>query len=418
MKIAIIHSRLNIKGGSQRHCLAYASALQQLGHDITVYVMAYERERCFPEMLDKLRVRPLAGYHPDKQKSKSKWLKFFNYFVYSRRESRAAQSLAAQIQDDTDILFAHDRLAFRVATFAKKRLGIPSVLMMADILTKSWASWRQSELDARLALPLRTRMFYKLIDAYEMRRFIKPHDALIVVDTRTKEWAKRYFHKDAVVVRNGIEIDTFPYREHSSPRQNAVKLLAVGIFFVHRRYEDIIKAAAILRKRGVDVKLVIAGDNQTPAYAAYGKVLYSLVAELNLRSRVSFPGRISEEELIRLYGEYDMYISANHLQSWGLAVFEAMACGMPVIVSKTAGASEVLTHGENALLVNPKAPEEIADAVEHLIKNPSLYAHMSERGRKFVEANISWERSAKSVVEIFEKLQAKKVGKNNRRDSF
>ena len=53
--------------------------------------------------------------------------------------------------------------------------------------------------------------------------------------------------------------------------------------------------------------------------------------------------------------------------------------------------------------MNPKAPEEIAAAVERLINNPELYLKLSRNGRSFVEKNITWERYAKEMLEIFEK---------------
>ncbi len=82
-----------------------------------------------------------------------------------------------------------------------------------------------------------------------------------------------------------------------------------------------------------------------------------------------------------------------------------MACGMPVIVSRTAGASEILTDGENALLVNPKKPQEIADAIERLVENPELYMRLSVKGRKFVEERMSWERSAHNLLALFERVR-------------
>jgi glycosyltransferase involved in cell wall biosynthesis len=90
------------------------------------------------------------------------------------------------------------------------------------------------------------------------------------------------------------------------------------------------------------------------------------------------------------------------LQSWGLVVFEAMAMGLPVIVSETAGASEVLTDHENSIIVKPKDPKGIASAVQELIQKPELYKKLSREGRKFVEKNISWPRYTEDMLKIFQ----------------
>ena len=78
-----------------------------------------------------------------------------------------------------------------------------------------------------------------------------------------------------------------------------------------------------------------------------------------------------------------------------------MASGLPVIVSKTAGASEILIHGENALIVDPKRPSQIAWAVQRLFNDTSLYTDISKNGREFVEHTLSWRRYAQDMKRIF-----------------
>ncbi len=406
MKIALIHSRLNHKGGSQRQAIHHALGLARRGHDVTLYTLAPLGEDFFPELLQ-LPVVSLPGYRQKDQRKTHVWLGFLNYIVYSRRESRAARTLAAMIPSDTDILYAEDRLAFRIAVFAKKRLRIPSVLMMNDISTKTWVWWRKAMFDHALALPLKTRIFYRLIDWHDVRKFIKPHDAITVLDERTKKWTRTWLKKESVVVRSGLDLDHFPYREHKPPEKKHIDLFAAGIFFIHRRYEDIIRALGLLRDKGYDARLTIVGNYSSREYQEYVELLRRLVEELSLEGHVSFPGRISDEELIRHYRAHNIYISANHLQSWGLAAFEAMSSGMPVIVSRTAGAAEVLTDRKNAMLINAKAPEEIAAAVKELVDHPDLYQKLSREGRAFVEKFITWDRTAEELEKIFQKLLEK-----------
>jgi glycosyltransferase involved in cell wall biosynthesis len=63
-----------------------------------------------------------------------------------------------------------------------------------------------------------------------------------------------------------------------------------------------------------------------------------------------------------------------------------------------------LTHGRNALLVDPFSPRQIAEAVEELARNDHLWESLHREGRRFVEETIRWDRYAESVMEIF--LQA------------
>ena len=172
-----------------------------------------------------------------------------------------------------------------------------------------------------------------------------------------------------------------------------------GIFFRHRRFEDGIMAMKILKEKNYDVNLSIVGDYNINK--DYFKELVYLAKKSGMEDSVDFAGRVSDEKLLNFYQQSDIFLFPNHWQSWGLVVFEAMACGLPSIVSKTAGASEVLTDGENALLVEPFKPEDIITAVAKLIDNPDLYVKISRQGRELVEKSISWPLMAQKVSAIF-----------------
>lgn len=411
MKIALIESKLNGRGGSQRQIIGYARAFQQLGHEVTLYTIHYDKEKCFSDMLDGLRVVVLPGGFQVPHPMKIPGLGFLNYLRYSHAESNAARRLAFLIDRNTDILNAHDRLGFRVATFYKRFVrNIPSVIMMSDILTKSWKAWRKEQFDHTLKRSLPRGFFYWLVDAYEVHKFITPHEGMTVLDNRTRDWARDYFGTQAVVVRSGLDINNFSFISRNGCVSKRVRVLVAGIFFLHRRYEDLVQAVKLLADQGYDATLSIVGNYTTShEYREYHKRLRKLVEDLGIETRVTFYGEVSEEDLRQSYHTHDIYVSPNHLQSWGLAVFEAMASGLPVVVSRTAGASEILQNGENALIVDPKSPEQIASAVKRLIDDPQLYVKMAHAGRKLTEERVSWECCAKATLSVFEDVMSGNV---------
>lgn len=408
MNIAIIESKLDGKGGNQRQALSFALAFQKLGHKVTMYTIRYNKEKCFSDILDQLRVVSLPRVYAPPVPIKIPGLGFLNYLRYARTENRAAYDLALLIDPDTDILNPHDRLGFHVASYYKKYVrDISSVLMMSDILTKSWIAWRKSQFDSSLKPTLKSRLFNWICDAYEVRKYIRPHEGMTTLDIRTKDWARDYFGKEAVVVRSGLDIDQFPFIAHKGCNNKRVRILAAGIFFLHRRYEDVIHAVRLLRERGYDATLSVIGNyTANNEYRGYHKRLASLAKTLGVEDKVVFTGEVTEDELRRCYQTHDVYVSPNHLQSWGLSVFEAMASGLPVIVSKTAGAAEILNDNEQALLIDAKSPDQIADAIKRLADDSKLYMKMSNNGRTFVENRISWERSAKATLSVFEDVMA------------
>jgi glycosyltransferase involved in cell wall biosynthesis len=151
--------------------------------------------------------------------------------------------------------------------------------------------------------------------------------------------------------------------------------------------------------------LEIAGsEERDPHYAAK---IRGLVSAEHLEDRIKLLGAISEDELVKKYRETDVFAFPNSPQTWGLSVFEAMACGAPAVVSRGCGASEVLTDGENALLVEPARPEAISDAISRLMDDAALYAKLSRVGRRYVEENITWEAYGSRMMDVFKQVTKK-----------
>lgn len=402
MKIAIIVRKLSTRGGTQRQALHLAIQLQARGDEVTLYALRYEKGKGFIDLIDRVHVVSLPKHRASKGIIARIEHLIPSFFVEQLRENRDAYDLARLIEPDTDVLNPHhDSATYKTAYYFKKYMrNVPSVWMMNDLTTKYGSFLRARELYEQRHLSFAARITYMLFDAWERMRFIRVQNVITVLDNHDQDLSRRYLKREAIVVRSGIDISRFPFIPHDPPIGRAVRILMVGIFFTHRRFEDAIKAAHILAQSGIVCTLTIIGDPTTDR--AYSSAMECLVHEYNLEHAVIFRGRVNEKELLDAYASHDIFLFPSHLQSWGLAVFEAMASGLPVIVSKTAGASEILTHGENMLLVDPKTPEQIASAVRSMIRDLKLYEQLSLKGRAFIEERLSWRRYADTMREIFE----------------
>lgn len=387
MRIAIVIRRLNVKGGAQRQALCLARELMRRGHDVVLYTFLFSSGDCYGELLEGLRVVAL-GFYPK------------GGMFAGIAENRAARMLAAKIDRDTELLNPHDQVAYKVAAYFKKRVRkIPSVWMMNDVPTRYRVEVRLKEAKPGTIIPWYKRLMHRLLDWYDCRVFIREQDVILALDDRDRDWAEEEFGMKAHTIRSGVAYERFPYRERALLSGRPIRLLMAGIFFPHRRFEDGIETAALLLERGYQVRLVIAGDPE--ADREYARKIESLILERGLDDTVKIARKVSDSELINLYQENDVFLFPNHLQSWGLAVFEAMSCGAPVVVSRTAGASEVLEDGKTALLVFPKSPSGIAAAVESLAQDPGLFTRLSKNGRTFVESYMSWARFADDMEKFF-----------------
>ncbi len=404
MNIALIVRRLNVRGGTQRMVAELAGELRRGGHAVTIYTFFYDKEVCYPELFKNFPVVTPDSGHAEQFRRHSIKRGLFSFFRTAFNENRLARNLAHKISPDTDILNPHDQVVYKVAYYFKKEIkSVPSVWMMNDTATKKHSDIRTQEMDPTFHISYIKKKIHALVDWYEARRFVSSQDAIAVLDTRDREWAYKEYGIPTVVVRNGLDVQEFPFVAHEGITGKHITLLTMGILMPHRRFEDSIEAVALLCKKGFDASLSIAGGGLDGPYHAK---LQALIEQLDLGDRVHFLGQCTREQVLQKYHDADIFLFVSHLQSWGLAVFEAMSAGLPVIVSETAGASEVLEQGKTAMLVPPYSSEKIADAVGQLA-DPAVYQRIAKNGRAFVEAHISWERYAKELLEMF--LEARKL---------
>jgi glycosyltransferase involved in cell wall biosynthesis len=388
-KIAIIVRRMNVRGGIQRHVLELARILLAHGHQVTLYTFLSDRTRCYPDLLPNVRIVSLGSIPAYRNALQGLW-----------SEWRATRALSALIAPETEILNPHDDVSYKVAYhFKKMHPQIPSVWTVHDMPTKFFSAHRRGEVDAQFHPSMGRRFLYRVLDAWN-KPAVAAQDAIAVLDERDRREAKRAFARDAVIVRNGVDISALPFEKRTHAVRDAkCALLMCGIFAPHRRFEDGIEALGQLRESGVDASLTILGNSS--ADAIYHQTVVDFIRARNLTEHVRLAGILPDDEFLQQFYTHDVFLFPNVVQSWGLVVFEAMATGLPTVVSRGAGASEVITDGVDGLLVPERAPQAIVDAVQKIITDDSLRAFLSERGRALVEETLSWEQLATAMEKLF-----------------
>ena len=402
MKIGIVAWDLNISGGTQRQALELAIHLQKIGYDVKVYSMYYNNEKCYPDLIKRLEINYLYNTKDAVNRSAADKVtnRLLNRFFLPWQEllnERKYYKLLNMIDPDIELLNCHDYGIYPLGAKFKERYKKPIVYMMNDLPVYKNKLNSAKEIIKLLLSPIRGDLFYRL----RHKHYISTYDRIVVLDNYNKKKLKDNLKLDSLVIRSGLDTNKF---RHKIDRQKSEKFMifANGIFFPYRRFEDIIKALKILKNKRVEFKLNHIGTDVRCRW--YAEKIYNMVKKFSLLDYVKFHGHVSEEKLIELYSISDIFVFPNYPQTWGLAVFEAMSCGTPVIVSTGCGASEVLTDGENAILVPPKSPEKIAEAIIKLKENPDLWRKLSENGRKFVEKNIRWDLYAENMMKVFKEV--------------
>jgi glycosyltransferase involved in cell wall biosynthesis len=210
------------------------------------------------------------------------------------------------------------------------------------------------------------------------------------------------------VIRNGIIIPAqsgdgvrgLIRREFGLP-ENARLIAVVSRLNPLKGIEYFLEAAALLAARFEDVFFPIVGDAVDPAYMA---ALKDHAAGLGLGRRVLFTGfRLDIGSILP-----DLLISVLPSLSEGLSnvLLESMAAGVPVVATKVGGNPEVVEEGVTGLLVPPRDPAALADAVGTLLENPGLASRFGTSGRRRVEVHFSLDRMVQDTQRLyFELLQ-------------
>ena len=176
-------------------------------------------------------------------------------------------------------------------------------------------------------------------------------------------------------------------------------ILSVGSLEPGKNRATLIKAYSGLRKRGLEQKLVVAGQRAWK----YEDDL-ALVEELGIKGDVLFTGYVLPAEMPALYNAAELFVFPSLYEGFGLPVIEAMACGVPVVASNLSAIPEVA--GEAALLVDPRDVDQLCDAMERVLHDKRLQGALRRRGLERAQG-FSWERAARETIAVYQETAGK-----------
>lgn len=157
--------------------------------------------------------------------------------------------------------------------------------------------------------------------------------------------------------------------------------------------------------------LVFDAADTKPILLIYGsgsmkESLYNLVESLGIKESVSFYDTIPNTQVPSALRKFDIFVNCSKQESFGVAVVEAMACGLPVVVTNTEGFREVVNDGVTGIIIKDREPQSLANALLKLLKNPQMREKMGKQGRRRVLEKYDWAND----VTIMENLYQSVIG--------
>lgn len=210
------------------------------------------------------------------------------------------------------------------------------------------------------------------------------------------------------VVHNGIDsarfakarelFDRRKFLEECGLPANCLLVGIVGELSPLKGQGEFLKAAAEVSQHHPNVYFFVAGADHS-ADQSNGAALDDLIARLKLTDKVK---RVAwMEDIAQLYCALDVFVSASHTESFGLATAEAMACGTAVVSTNTGGALEIIQPGKTGFLVPVGDIENIAEGVMDLLRNRSKRVAMGQAAQKAVASQFDVSRMLEETEKIY-----------------
>lgn len=242
------------------------------------------------------------------------------------------------------------------------------------------------------------------------------HAAFAVVITHTlRQQVERQLHGSLppliAVAPMGVETERFARTTAYMPWPGSgpAQLFCCARLHPAKGHDTLLQALALLRQRGIDARLRIAGDAD-PAHDHYRAHLQSLARQLDIAHAAHWLGAIAEPMVARELERAQVFVLASRAEPLGVSLMEAMAAGLPVVATSAGGVPELIRDGVDGLLVPPGQPPALADAIERVLRDPALAHRLADSARQRVRESFHSQRSAQAIAHAWHRLHDPPVG--------
>lgn len=373
MKIAFLINEINVCGGTHKQFLKLLEYIDAQGIDYKVITKILDYDKTYPgfkRFEDKIYVFD-AFYYPS-------WMRHRivrRLIPYYQKQGHQLKELIK----DCDIINIHDG-------------GYEQYL---PLFSGKKVYWQINDLPYCFRVGVHSKKEKDNQSIKQCKTIVKDSKYITEFSVNVGKNAQRIeecFNRHAHVFYCGVEPicvnrnnqDTF-----DRFKKRKINLLTSGVMLQYRNYETQICVVRHLIDKGYDIQLNIIGKIIDENY---GAKIQRLIDENGLQKRIIIEGQVDDDKFKKLHQNADIFMFINIDQSWGLAVFEAMSCGLPVLVSKSVGAIEILHDDVDSIHVNPTDVNDIVEIIENLYNDKSYYERISKVASEF-HKDWTWEKA-------------------------
>ncbi len=296
---------------------------------------------------------------------------------------------------EPDLIHTHSYIAAPVLSYLHRIApSIPIIRHIHDVYIgkyEEYSGWEGS----------------KLYENFEKYIIKLPYTAYITPSQYTKgKLVEIGIEKERIhVVHPGVDIDKFARsdgryarKKHKIP-ENAKIIGFVGRLSTGKGPQYLIEAAKGLKNTYV----ILVGPNPNPRTSGIlgiEDVLRKMVKKYGMEDRVVFAGRVRDFEIPLYYDSFDVFCLPSISEGFGMSIAEALAAGKPVVSFRTTAIPEIVKHGHNGLLAEPKNVEDLREKLQTLLEDEDLYQKLKKNSRNSIE-RYTWENSYKKLMDVY-----------------
>ena len=251
------------------------------------------------------------------------------------------------------------------------------------------------------------QLYYNLICLLE-KVIYRQRNSLTTISAHSSACLLKFFQRsDVPVIRYGVDTEAFSPASRAKRRDSERAslgieatdfcLLMIGNDWKNKGLDTLLDALSGCPEIGFT--LVVVGSDDRRSYDEQ-------IRRLHLESKIRFPG--SSPDVMRFYAAADAYVAPSLEDAYGLPILEAMACGLPVIASSRAGASEIILDGQNGFVLrDPEDPRELAKLLRQIYSDAALRIKIANAATRTAMEH-TWDCNAAATWEFLTAALAQK----------
>jgi glycosyltransferase involved in cell wall biosynthesis len=371
-------------GGIGTYTAVMGQALRALGHDAHLVLRGWEKDGV--EEMDGLPVHRVTIPAPSWRRGTvglaSRLYVARESLIFSHRVARVVRRIRPDVIEAPEFHAA----ALTAALHHRLRRTTPSVVVRLHT-----PSFMDAALDAQQPdLDLRALELLEASSAHCASLVSAPADALARVVRRRWRLPARRLR----VVPNPIDEELFAPSAGADPARGSI--LVVGRVERHKGQDVLLEALPAIRRAVPEAHVELIGDD-----GGQVESVMSRAAALGVRNAVRWEGARPRQELPAAYRAASVCVVPSRFENFPYTCLEAMSCGRAVVASRAGGLPEVISDGNDGLLVAPENPAELAEAVSRVLLDESLRLRLGDAARARVRTSFTARIVAQRMSELY-----------------